>query len=150
MISKDRILSLTAIAVSIAAITTSVAANVTPGAQGPKGDNGVQGLQGPVGPAPNRTGIYAVATCANATSPGMVEYSVDVFIVNFGEARQFSYRVRYFHGDGATKADEVEYGASIAGWSVDRMTVHRNIVTESGCSFPHILWEGYTKIVRWS
>ena len=150
MIGKDKMMSLVAIVMSAAAITMSIAANMTTGAQGPKGDIGPQGLQGPTGPAPNRSGIYAIATCTNATPPAEVQYSVDVFIVNFGEARPFDYKIRYFHGDGTTMAYEIQYGAAIAGWSVDKMTVHKGVLTDTGCAYPHILWEGYTKIVRWS
>lgn len=140
-------MGLAAIAMSIVAITMSCAAYTTPGAQGQVGANGVQG---PSGPAPNRTGIYAVATCTNNTPPSPVEYSVDVFVVNFGDARHFDYKIRYFYGDGTTIADEIDYGASIAPWSVDKMTVRADVLTDTGCAFPHILWEGFTKIVRWS
>ena len=70
-------------------------------------------------------------------------------MVNFGEARQFDYKIRYFYGDGTTIAEEIDYGAFIAPWSVDKMTIHRQVLTDSGCAFPHILWEGYAKIVRW-
>jgi hypothetical protein len=147
MTGKDRILSLVAIVMSIAAITMSFAAYMSPGAQGPVG---APGVQGPPGPAPNRTGIYAIATCTNNTPPAPINYSVDVFMVNFGDAKQFSYKIRFFYGDGTTLAKEIEYGASIAPWSVDKMTVRADFLTDTGCAFPHILWEGYAKIVRWS
>jgi len=146
MTGRERILSLVAIVMSIVAVTMSFAAYTSPGAQGPVG---ATGDRGPPGPAPNATGIYALATCTNNSPPSPVEYSVDVFMVNFGDSKQFDYKVRYFYGDGTTVADEVDYGAFIAPWSVDKMTVHANIVTDTGCAFPHILWEGYTKIVRW-
>jgi hypothetical protein len=147
MTGRERILSLAAIAMSVVAITMSCAAYISPGAQGPVGATGVQGSPGPT---PNRTGIYAIATCTNNTPPAPIEYSVDVFMVNFGDARHFDYKIRYFYGDGATLADEIDYGAFIAPWSVDKMTVHADVLTDTGCAFPHILWEEYTKIVRWS
>ena len=147
MTRREIILSLVAIAMSIVAITMSYAAYMSPGAQGPVG---ATGTRGPPGPAPNSTGIYAIATCTNNTPPSPVEYSVEVFMVNFGEARQFEYKIRYFYGDGTTMAKEIGYGASIAPWSVDKMTVHADVPTDTGCAFPHILWESYAKIVRWS
>ena len=147
MTGKDRVLSLATIVMSVVAITMSTVAYITPGPAGPRGNIGPQG---PAGPTPNRTGIYAIATCVNATPPAEVEYSVDVFIVNFGESRQFDYRIRYFYGDGTTLAAEIPYNAAIAGWSVDKIKVGWNVLTDTGCAFPHILWEGYTKIVRWS
>jgi len=146
MSGKDRIVSLATMALSIVAVVLSIAANLTPGPQGPEGRVGPQGA---AGPTPNKTGIYAIATCVNATPPTAVEYSIDVFIVNFGESRPFDYRIRYFYGDGTTLAEEIEYGAAIAGWSVDKIPIHRSIVTDTGCAFPHILWEGYSKIIRW-
>ncbi len=149
MSGKDGIMSLATIALSVAAIVMSIAATITPGPQGSEGRIGSQGPQGPAGPTPNKTGIFAIATCVNATPPAAVEYSVDVYIVNFGESRPFDYRIRYFYGDGTTLAEEIQYGAAIAGWSVDKIPVHRSIVTDTGCAFPHILWEGYSKIVRW-